>query len=45
MTGDVQADMDLIRDFYSDKGGVNPAGGTVRLAIEPQEDPGESTPE
>ena len=35
MTGDVTSDMDLIRAFYADKGGVHPSGkGEVRLAIE-----------
>jgi 1-acyl-sn-glycerol-3-phosphate acyltransferase len=35
MTGDVHADMDHIRAFYADKGGVHPAGKSpVRLAIE-----------
>ena len=28
-SGDMRADMDLIRDFYADKGGVNPERKTV----------------
>jgi 1-acyl-sn-glycerol-3-phosphate acyltransferase len=35
MTGDVVADMDRLRNFYADKGGVNPAAKSpVRLAME-----------
>ncbi len=35
MTGDVRSDMDRLREFYADKGGVNPAGKSpVRLALE-----------
>lgn len=30
-TGDVKADMDLIRAFYADKGGVNPRNKTTPL--------------
>lgn len=39
LTGDVAADMDVIRAFYADKSGLRPAHRTEpRLAQEPRED-------
>ncbi|WP_454296415.1 1-acyl-sn-glycerol-3-phosphate acyltransferase [Salana multivorans] len=39
LTGDVAADMDVIRAFYSDKSGLRPANRTEpRLAQEPRDD-------
>jgi 1-acyl-sn-glycerol-3-phosphate acyltransferase len=37
-TGDVRADMDLVREFYADKNGVNPEGRTEPRLREERQD-------